>query len=141
MEERQLDLVKGKRQKGTKAPGPSEFQIQCAVADYLRRGVADGWLWNHFPAGELRTKETGGRLKRAGLQPGWFDLVLISPTGQHYWLELKQEKGRLSEEQATFSYEMLKRGVTCQVARGIDEAVRILVGWGALSTRIHLEGG
>ena len=76
-----VDLLKGKRQKGTKAPGPSEFRIQCAVADYLRRGVADGWLWNHFPAGELRTEETGGRLKRAGLQPGWFDLVLISPTG------------------------------------------------------------
>jgi hypothetical protein len=137
MEERQLDLLKGKRQKGTKAPGPSEFQIQCAVADLLRVGCAPGWLWNHFPAGELRTDETGARLKRAGLQPGWSDLVLVGPTGVHYWLELKQEKGKLSEAQWTFATQMHLRGVPHRVARSVKEAEKILTEWGAISTRIH----
>ena len=64
---RQLDIFKTSRQKGTRAPGPSEFQIYCTVADYLRNGLAPGWIWLHPANGELHNKATGGRLKRMGL--------------------------------------------------------------------------
>ena len=81
-EERQLSLLKGPRQKGEKAPLPSEFEMQCVVADTLRLGLSLGWRYSHFPGGELRTDETGRRLKRMGLTRGWSDLLLLNPAGR-----------------------------------------------------------
>jgi hypothetical protein len=135
-EPRQLHLFKGKRQKGSLAPKASEFELHCAVADSLRIGGVDGWLWSHFPAGELRSKATAGRLKRMGVKAGFFDLLLIDPDGHHYWLELKADGGRLSEAQADFSLTMQARRVPCEVARSFDEAISILSGWGAIRVRI-----
>lgn len=137
-EERQLDLLKTKRQKGTIAPGPSELQIQCAVARLLKIGLSSGWLCNHFPAGELRTQKTGERLKAMGLKPGWADNVLIGPDGRHYWLEIKGKKGKLSEAQVIFRAEMVKRGVPHAVVHSVDAALVILKEWGAVSDRVRV---
>jgi hypothetical protein len=136
MNERQLHLFKSKRQKGSRLPRASEFELHCAVADSLRVGGVDGWLWTHFPAGELRSKATAGRLKRMGVKPGFFDLLLIDPDGQHYWLELKADRGRLSEAQLDFSLAMSARKVPCDVAHSLDEALLTLASWGAIRVRI-----
>jgi hypothetical protein len=135
-EERQLSLLKGPRQKGEKAPLPTEFQMQCVIADALRIGAAPGWLWSHFPAGEYRTDATGRKLKRMGLKPGWPDLLLIDPAGCHYWLELKRGKSALSEEQAGFMMNMYKRDVPWAVARSVGEAINLLKSWGAIRTSL-----
>ena len=142
-EERQLSLLKGPRQKGEKAPLPSEFQMQCAVADALRIGCSPGWFWTHFPAGELRTDETGRRLKRMGLKPGIFDLLLVDPNGTHYWLELKRGKAPLTTEQGIFLACMTLRLVPCAVARSFNEAITVLKGWGAIKVSLadQLSGG
>ena len=93
MVERQLDLLKGKRQKGVVSPGPSEFEIHCMVADYLRHGLAPGWMWFHPANGELRNKATGGRLKRMGVMPGVSDIVLVcAPHATLHALELNVER-------------------------------------------------
>lgn len=136
MTARQLSLLKGPRQKG-EWPAPAlEFETQCMVADSLRRGVKPGWLWTAFPAGELRTKETAARVKRMGLNPGFFDLLLIDPNGRHYWLELKRGKLRLTDEQAAFSLAMMARGVPCAVARSYQQAIDALNEWGALRLKV-----
>src|SRR6185436_8224446 len=48
----QLNLFKGKRQRGTQPPPPKEFALHCMVADTVRRWILPGWIWTHFPAGE-----------------------------------------------------------------------------------------
>jgi len=115
---------------------PTEYLTTCAVADALRWDATPGWLWSHFPAGELRSKATGARLNEMGLQKGWPDFVLISPTGRHCWLELKRGRAALKAEQARFGQACLSRGVTWAVARSFEEAVARLNDWGALRLRV-----
>jgi len=136
MTARQLSLLKGPRQKGEAFPTALEFETQCMVADSLRRGVKPGWLWTAFPAGELRTKETAARVKRMGLNPGFFDLLLIDPNGVHRWLELKRGRAPLTDEQAAFSLAMQARGVPCEVARSYQGAIDVLNGWDALRLKV-----
>lgn len=133
---RQLSLFKGKRQRGVRPPLPLEFQTHCAVADTLRVAASPGWLWTHFPAGELRDKATAARLYRMGTKRGFFDFLLISPTGIHHWLELKRGRAGLTDEQQAFMGELLRRGVPFGVARSYEAAIDILRDWDAVSTRL-----
>jgi VRR-NUC domain len=134
---RQLDLLKHpRRQRGTRPPPAPEFRTHCAIADALRVGIAPGWIWTHFPAGEKRDKGAAARLKRMGLRPGFPDFLLISPTGVHCWLELKRGRARLNWAQDLFRTEMLERGVPHAVARSFDEAIRVLTAWGAIRLRV-----
>jgi hypothetical protein len=137
-EERQLSLLKGKRQKGEKAPLATEFATQCAIADALRVGCSPGWLWTHFPAGEYRTDETGRRLKRMGLKPGWSDMLLIGPDGRHYWMELKRGNSPLSEAQRAFILAVKSRGVPHALCRSFEEALMWLKDIGAVSDRVRV---
>ncbi|MER8619201.1 VRR-NUC domain-containing protein [Mesorhizobium sp. M1409] len=136
MVERQLSLFKGKRQKGTKPKPALEFKTHVAVADTLTLGCAPGWLWTHFPAGELRDKVTASRLKRMGLKAGWPDFLLVDPEGHFHCLELKRGNNPLTEAQSAFRDEMGRRGVPYVVARSYDAAIDQLRDWGALRLRI-----
>ena len=74
-----------------------------------------------------------------GLQPGFFDLLFISPTGIHHWLELKRGNAPLTVEQTAFELAMRLRGVPVFVARSYTEAVEVLKAWGALCDRVHVQ--
>lgn len=111
---------------------PAEFHIHCAVADLLRRCADRRWLWTHFPAGEKRDKITGDRLQRMGLKPGWPDFILISPHGVPYFLELKSKTGELAPAQLDFARTIRARGLEYSVARSVDQAIKILGGWGVV---------
>jgi hypothetical protein len=112
--------------------------VQIAIADLLRWRCSPGWWWSHIPSGEYRAKATGGRLKRMGLKPGIFDLLLIDPFGVHYWLELKRARqGRTSADQKAFRQHLELAGVPHAICAGFDAAVAQLLAWGAiLPTRI-----
>ena len=112
------------------------LRLHCAVADTLARCAAPDWQWSHFPAGEARTQETGRRLKRMGLKRGWPDIILISPEGAFYGLELKRRTGSLTEAQEAFAAWCRRHRVPYAVAYGYDEAIAILTNWGALRLRI-----
>jgi hypothetical protein len=136
-EYRQLDLLKGKRQKGKLPDEPLEYETQCALAAVLRSYSNPEWFWTAFPADGLRTKATAGRMKQAGLRAGMTDFIFISPDGQFAGLELKRGKlGRLSEAQESFRKWCLRHGVAYAVARNYGEAVEVLVGWGVLKTEV-----
>jgi hypothetical protein len=138
MEERQLDIFKTKRQKGVKPKGPSEFQIHCTVADYLRHGIAPGWSWFHPANGELRNKATAGRLKRMGVKPGVSDIVLIrKPFAQLHTLELKRGKEKPTEAQIEWMTEVINLGGVSAWADNVEDAMAILRSWGAIRTSIH----
>src|ERR1700730_16231964 len=75
-------LAEGRRARPRKAPCtvPKEHKLQTEVADVLRSHARPEWQWSHFPAGERRDVRTGARLKRMGLQRGWADFQLVSPS-------------------------------------------------------------
>jgi hypothetical protein len=136
-EYRQLDLLKGKRQRGVRPPAALEFRTQCALADLLRYSADPEWWWTSFPADGLRTKVTAARLKRAGLRAGMSDFIFISPNGQFWGLELKRGKlGRLSPAQEAFRHWCHRHGIAYAVADGFDAAVEILTAWGVLKTEV-----
>jgi len=142
---RQLDLLKGKRQKGTLPRGPSEFEIHCAVADYLRHGLANGWIWHHPPNGGERpaiiTKQgkrvsfEGGRLQRMGTKPGVSDICLHkAPHAQLHALELKAKGEKPSAAQGVWMDEVRLIGGKAEWADNVDDALAILRDWGAIRT-------
>ena len=110
-----------------------EDAIQVAVADALRQACQPGWAWTHVPNGEKRDRAIGVKLWRMGVQAGWPDIVLISPTGRPHCLELKYGQGKLNGAQRDFRDLMIAAGVPWAVARSVDEAIRILTMWGAIT--------
>ena len=75
--QRQLSLFKSRRQRGTLPPAPSEFSLHVTIADVLLRWSLPGVEWTHFPAGELRTAATAGKLARMGTRRGWADFEIF----------------------------------------------------------------
>ena len=151
-EARQLSLFKSKRQRGVKVKGPSEFEIHCMVADYLRQGIAPGWMWFHPPMGGerpayvnkvgKRVSPEGGRLQRMGARKGASDILLAGPPhATLHALELKQQGGKPNEEQQAFMAEVQAAGGFAEWADNVNDAVSILTDWGAISTRIHFQAG
>ena len=149
-EERQLDLLKTSRQRGKLPPGPSEFQIHCVVADYLRHGLAPGWTWFHPPNGGerpaiyrkgKRVSPEGGRLQRMGAKPGVSDILLAkAPYAQLHALELKRKGEKPTGEQEAWMADLTSLGGRAAWADTVEGALQILKEWGAISTRIHLQG-
>jgi hypothetical protein len=103
-------LSKSKRQRGIAAPGPSELQLHCAVADTVKRWRMPGWIFTHIASGEKRDQVTAARLKRMGVTPGFPDLVFFGPCGEVCAIELKAKAGRLSEHQAAIKRHLEQAG-------------------------------
>lgn len=116
-----------------KAPVPLENQTTVAVADALTIAARPGWLWTHFPAGELRHPIVGVRLQHMGLQRGWPDFILLSPIARPHFLELKRgDLGQLTVEQEDFRDWCLAKGAPWALARTFEDAVEQLTKWGVL---------
>lgn len=111
--------------------GPSEDQIQRAVADYLRLRGVRGLVWWHTPNGELRRPGIGGRLKAYGARAGMPDVMLIHK-GRSYALELKTEHGRISAAQRAVHEDLKEAGAEVWVAFGLDAAIGQLKKWGVV---------
>jgi len=130
----QLDIFPRNRPK--MGNGAVEFRLHCAIARVLREYHNPGWSFTHLPFGEFRTPATAGRLKAAGVTPGWPDLMLVGPR-RIYFLELKRRGGRLSEHQAVRADALMTAGAGYGVAASFDAAVAILQAWGCVSMRVH----
>jgi hypothetical protein len=120
------------RRSARRAPPPIERRTHIALADLLRHTCRPGWWWSHIPSGEHRSEKTGALLKRMGTQRGMLDFLLISPSGEHHWLELKRGSAPLTEAQQAFIEQLNRRGVPHYVARNYDAAVQQLKQWGVL---------
>jgi hypothetical protein len=102
----------------------------------LRAHALPEWQWTHFPAGEWRGIITGTKLKRMGLQRGWPDIQLLSPTGKFYGLELKRRGETLTEDQEAFQLWAIRKAVPYSVAETFDQALAILDSWSCLRIKI-----
>ena len=112
----------------------SELNLTIYTAQLLRLKAKPGVLWTHFPAGELRNRKTGAKLKKMGLQPGWPDFLIIYG-GSPYALELKDADGRLSIAQREFREDFRAQLLAYQVARTPEQVMEILTGWDVLDRR------
>jgi hypothetical protein len=107
---------------------PSERQIQISIKNAL---VMFGVVCIHIPNEGRRSAVAGRRLKQEGLLPGAPDLVCVGDAGRVAFLEVKAQKGRLSDTQ-TDCHDMLRRkGHAVAVVRSIDDALKALreAGW------------
>jgi len=126
MDERQLGLFKGPRQRGKRPPTPKEFAVQCALADLVSRWIMPGWIFTHLPMGEKRSKATAGRLKRMGVKPGWPDFIFVGP-GKVFFLELKRRsRGVASAEQNIVAWHLMRCGHGYLLTDNFEDAVGAL---------------
>ncbi len=115
--------------------GQPEYALQCVVVDYLTHLPCVGFF-HHSPNGSKLhgTKEqrqrTGGRLKRAGTQAGYPDLTLYASGGRIGHLELKAEKGSLSDSQKAVRTTLEALGHRYAVVRHTDDVDAALREWG-----------
>jgi len=119
-----------------KVPSSREIVLHEQVADLLTDHANPFWQWTHFPAGEKRSKATGAKLKRMGLQPGWPDFQLICPnTRIIHFLEIKRIGEDLNDNQIRFQSWCGATGVPHGVAQTIDEVLEIFWDWDCIAIR------
>jgi hypothetical protein len=105
-----------------------ETRLQCAVVDFLRRVCPDCLTW-HAANGGRRTQETARLMKRLGVLPGVFDLVVLAPGPFVGFIECKSGTGRLSDDQEWFRSELIKMGFQYCVVRSLDDVKAAILQW------------
>lgn len=135
----QLNLFKGKKQRGIRPPAPLEFASHCFIADLLKRWHNPAWRYTHVPLGEHRQAVTAARLKRMGVMPGWPDFQFAGPNKQMFFLELKRRGGRISPEQACVRAHLEGCGFGVMVTDSVFEAVAMLKAIGILPHSIEVQ--
>jgi hypothetical protein len=109
----------------------AESNVQCAIVAFLRRALPSNYRVISVPNGRFEAKPTTIiRLKREGLHPGAWDLLVMRSDGWFCALEIKAEGGRLSPEQREFGDWLGSGGASAAVVKSLEEAVTALVGFG-----------
>lgn len=118
-----------------------EETLQRAIVGFL--GIAlppDSYMFAVTNQRGTRRKFEMGILKAMGARAGVPDLVIIH-RGRFFGIEVKAEKGCLSDHQATAADDIVRAGGFYSVVRSVEEVERCLRGWGVIlrATVIPLE--
>lgn len=110
----------------------SEQDVQRSIVDYLRV-VVPGAITFAIPNSSRRA--VGGRAGNAvpGLLPGIPDLCMVKGP-RCYFIEVKAEKGKLSDAQSAMLQRMTMLGVSWVVVRSVEDMRAALSMW-EISTR------
>lgn len=112
----------------------NEDREQIALIHCLALCAAPGVRWAHIKNEGKRSIQAGRKAKLMGLKPGIADLIFWRGDSIICFLELKAEKGRLSESQMAFKGDCDANGTPYRVAHSLDEALTILDDLGACRT-------
>ena len=104
----------------------TEYQLQVAAADFLVWALPDDIIFTHIPMGEKRNKGTAGKLRAMGVRPGWPDFELLIPNGVTLRIEMKTERGKLSEPQKAFFERAQALGHLCYIVTSVNQLQEIL---------------
>jgi VRR-NUC domain len=105
-----------------------EQELQKTVIEHLRlRGWPDA-IFFHYPAGGYRRPAEARILAGLGVLPGLPDVWVIR-RGRVHCIELKSERGRLTEIQADMHNRLSRAGVDVAVAYSLDQALDQLERW------------
>lgn len=109
-------------------PALSESQIQRQILDWLKATCPSAIVFA-VPNGEHRNKITAAKLKGQGVKAGAADLIFVHQ-GIIAFIEVKTEKGRLSEAQKAFRDACATHQVPYAVVRGIGDLQAFLADLG-----------
>lgn len=110
----------------------SEDTIQKALVEHVCWRVYPDVFWCAIPNGGHRSIKTAITLKETGTRAGVPDLLFIR-NGRPCFLELKRDRGgRVSPAQKAIHHELKSAGAVVEVAKGLDDALRILLRWGII---------
>ncbi len=109
----------------------SEAQEQIAVmrwAELQSHVYPELNLLFHVPNGSNKSKAQAGLFKAMGLKSGVPDLFLPVARGEFHglFIEMKTNKGTLSQNQKNWLNDLETQGYMTAVAKGFEEAVEIL---------------
>ena len=96
-----------------------ESDIQIACNDYLIY-LSKQYNFRHFhvPNEGKRSIWLHNRMKRMGLKSGCPDIIIEYPEGKILYIELKNEKGRLSDSQKLWAVQSKALGTPHFVVKG-----------------------
>ena len=106
-----------------------EARQQAAIVEFIR-AVAPDLLVFHPANGGWRSTAEGARFKWLGVVAGIPDLVVVARNGASYFIEVKTERGNLSEAQRAIRDRLMAMRVPYTVARSIDDVRRAFSIWG-----------
>lgn len=112
--------------------GASEYEIHKAVVDWLAVALPNA-LVMHIP-NNPRSQASGARLKKMGMKAGAADLIIIHH-GVIAFVEVKKDKGRLSEAQKVFRDTCAEHQLPYAVIRGVGDLQAFLDDLG-IKTRV-----
>lgn len=98
----------------------------------ITRAVFAHWAARKVPGSLMFSIPNAFAHGQAGLTRGVFDLGVMAPGLGAAYLELKTEKGRLSEAQKDFQTNCIRCNVRYAICFGLDEALTTLEQWGVL---------
>jgi len=102
---------------------PTESIEQINLINWFRYNFPNVLIFA-IPTGQLRNKQVAMKLKREGVIKGVSDLFIPE---WFTWIEMKRIKGGVvSKEQKEFMAEMERVGYQCFVAKGFEEAKKIV---------------
>jgi hypothetical protein len=109
-----------------------EATLQRSVIQHLTWRARPAAFFFHVPLGGYRTYVEGAILKAIGTVAGVPDITCIFQ-GRVYALE--SPKGRLTDLQRLVHERLRGAGANVAIAHGLDQAIRVLEGWGLLGGR------
>ncbi|EAF0864344.1 VRR-NUC domain-containing protein [Listeria monocytogenes] len=101
----------------------SEQNIQNEIRLALSKS---GYVVFRVNSGKVKMQD--GRFFDTGVPNGFSDLMGFKEGGKIFFIEVKNEKGRVSEVQKRFLSAMKNKGAICGVARSVEEALQIVEG-------------
>ena len=105
----------------------AEEQLQRSVVQLLALYAGRGLLaFCHVPNGERRDRITGARLKAMGVQPGVPDLLVWTPHGKSFGIEMKAGRGQLSDVQVLWRSTPESLGHRVYVCWSLEEVEAVL---------------
>ncbi|MEY8435074.1 VRR-NUC domain-containing protein [Streptococcus hyointestinalis] len=101
----------------------TESSIQNQIRVALSKA---GYMVFRINVGKVRMAD--GRWFDTGAPKGFSDLFGFRPDGQIFFIEVKNEIGKVRQDQKQFMEAMKKRGALVGVARSVAEALKIAEG-------------
>lgn len=111
-----------------KKPIQYERNLQIMAVNYIR-GAFPHVLCAHVPNGGSRNVREGANLKRMGVLAGMPDLLIWWPKGMGA-IELKADKGKLTEKQEGVLEHLARCNVSTAVCRSVSEVEEAMTAWG-----------
>ena len=101
-----------------------EQTLQRACVKWFRMQYPTG-LIHHSPNGMRSSKVQGAIFKSIGVMAGFPDLICIY-RGRIVFVELKADKGKLTDKQEDMSYYLEMNGFQVKVCRSIDDFMKFI---------------